>query len=377
MHIGIWYTPALRQGAGIGRYTRSIVSALAKLDTENRYTLVVSKDSPPENLPPLPENFAVKMLPFSERWLTILWHRLNLPLWIDRWAGGFDLFHSPDFVLPPLANTPGLLTVHDLSFMKHPDGALPKLRDWLLNVVPKSVNKAAHILADSESTKIDLQELLNVPAEKISVVGAGVETRFQPVTDSAILESVREKYHLPQDFVLGLGTLEPRKNFTGLITAFEQIADAEPDLHLVIAGGKGWLYEPIFAAADASPVKARIHLIGFVADEDLPALYTLADIFAYPSFYEGFGIPLLEAMACGTPIVTADNSSLPEVLGNVGLLVDADDIETLGQTIQLMHGTDHFRVRCVPEGIKRAAQFTWERAAQNLLDVYQQFLPKT
>jgi len=376
MHIGIWYTPALKQGAGIGRYTRNIVNALAKLDAENYYTLVVSKDSPLEKLPPFPKNFQVKVLPFSERRLTILWHRLNLPLWVDRWAGGFDLFHSPDFVLPPLANTPGLLTVHDLSFMKHPDGALPKLRDWLLKVVPKSVQCAAHILADSESTKTDLQDLLNVPAEKISVVGAGVDARFKPVTDTAILELVMEKYHLPKNFVLGLGTLEPRKNFTGLIAAFNQIADDEPDLHLVIAGGKGWLYEPIFAAAKTSPARERIHLIGFVADEDLPALYTLADIFAYPSFYEGFGIPILEAMACGTPIITADNSSLPEVLGDVGLLVDADDIETLGQTIQLMHGTDHFRVRCVPEGIKRAAQFTWERAAQNLLDVYRQFLPK-
>ncbi len=373
MHIGIWYTPALRQRAGIGRYTRGIVSALAKLDSPHQYTLVVSNDSPLENLPSFPKNFTVKVLPLSERWLTILWHRANLPLWIDRWAGRFDLFHSPDFVLPPLASAPGLLTVHDLSFMKHPDGALPKLRDWLLKVVPKSVARAAHVLADSESTGRDLQELLHVPAKKISVVGAGVEPRFHPITNEAMLASVRQKYRLPENFVLGVGTLEPRKNFTGLIAAFDKIAADAPDLHLVIAGGKGWLYEPIFAAAEASSASERIHLIGFVADEDLPALYSMARVFAYPSFYEGFGIPILEAMACGTPVITADNSSLPEVGGDPVLLVDADDIDTLAQTILLVHTTDHFQTRCVPKGIERAAQFTWERAAQKLLAVYDNF----
>ncbi len=373
MHIGIWYTPALRQGAGIGRYTRGIVSALATLDTENRYTLVVSADSPPEKLPPLPPNFHIKRLPFSERWLTILWHRANLPLWIDRWAGRFDLFHSPDFVLPPLASTPGLVTVHDLSFMKHPDGALPKLRDWLLRVVPKSVARAAHVLADSESTRRDLQELLHVPAGKISVVGAGVEPRFQPVTDAARLAAVRRKYRLPEKFVLGLGTLEPRKNFTGLIAAFERIAAEMPDLHLVIAGGKGWLYEPIFTAAEASSARARIHFAGFVADDDLPVLYSLARIFAYPSFYEGFGIPVLEAMACGAPVVTADNSSLPEVAGDAAVLIPAADVGALADALRQLHTDESLRAQCISRGKKQPPRFTWESAAARLRSVYDEF----
>ncbi len=373
MHIGIWYTPALKQRAGIGRYTRDIVSALAKLDSPHRYTLVVSNDSPLENLPSFPENFSVKVLPFSERWLTILWYRANLPLWIDRWAGRFDLFHSPDFVLPPLASAPGLLTVHDLSFMKHPDGALPKLRDWLLRVVPKSVARAAHVLADSESTSRDLQELLHVPAKKITVVGAGVEPRFHPVTDESVLVTVRRKYNLPENFVLGVGTLEPRKNFTGLIAAFTQIAADAPELHLVIAGGKGWLYEPIFAAAEASPARERIHLIGFVADDDLPVLYSMARVFAYPSFYEGFGIPILEAMACGTPVITADNSSLPDIGGDAVRLVNANDSAALAQALVSVYADGELRARYIARGIERAAQFTWKRAAQKLLAVYDGF----
>ncbi len=374
MHIGINYTSALRQGAGIGRYTRGIVNALARLDEENTYTLVTSKDSPSEKLPPFPPNFKVKTLSLSERWLTILWHRANLPLAIDRWAGPFELFHSPDFVLPPLSRAPGLVTVHDLSFMMHPDGALPQLRTWLNRVVPQSVERAAHVLADSHSTKIDLQTLLNVPAQKITVVEAGVEPRFKPVANTNTRHTVREKYQLPEQFVLGLGTLEPRKNFEGLIAAFNQIQSDFTGLHLVIAGGKGWLYESIFAAVEQSPARERIHLIGFVADEDLPALYSQARLFAYPSFYEGFGIPVLEAMACGIPVVTANNSSLPEVANDAALLVDAKNTDALAQAMSVLCVDSSLREQCVARGLKQATRFTWEQAAKKLLAVYQRML---
>jgi glycosyltransferase involved in cell wall biosynthesis len=372
MHVGINYTSALRQSAGIGRYTRGLVGALANLDSQNQYTLIVSKDSPLESLFPLPSNFTLKVLPLSERLLTILWHRLNLPLAIDRWAGPFDLFHSPDFVLPPLGKTPGLLTVHDLSFMKHPDGAAPKLRRWLNKVVPDSVARAHHILADSQSTKYDLQTLLGVNPAKISVVGAGVEPRFKPINNPEILNRVRQRYHLPDQFILSLGTLEPRKNFEGLIHAFNNLQADFPKLHLVIAGGKGWLYNSIFTAAAQSSATERIHLIGFVADEDLPALYSLAHIFAFPSHYEGFGIPVLEAMACGTPVVTADNSSLPEIAGQAALLVPAIDIEALTEVLGLFYTDPSLRERCIRAGLDRPPKFTWAGAAQKLLAIYQQ-----
>lgn len=375
MRIGINYTSALKQGAGIGRYTRGLVSALAELDSANRYTLLISRDAPAEKIPPLPANFIIKRLPLPERFLTILWHRFYLPLYIDRWAGPFDLFHSPDFVLPPLHRTPGILTVHDLSFIKHPHGALPQLRSWLNKVVPRSVARSGHILADSDSTKTDLINLLNVPAHKISVVGAGVEARFRPITDPRALALVGQKYALPQKFILSVGTLEPRKNFDGLMAAFNRIESAFPDLHLVIAGGKGWLYEGIFAAAAQSPAAARIHLIGFVADDDLPALYSLAHLFAYPSHYEGFGIPVLEAMACGTPVVTANNSSLPEVAGQAAVLVPAEDTSALAAALRDLLTDLPLRQTCVERGFKQAGIFTWAAAAQKLLDVYRQISP--
>jgi glycosyltransferase involved in cell wall biosynthesis len=301
--------------------------------------------------------------------MTIGWHRFYLPVPVEWFAGAIDLFHSPNFILPPVRNAKTLLTVHDLSFIKHPQGAVDSLRQWLEQVVPRSLARADHILADSNSTKNDLTEIYNISPDKITVVGAGVEERFQPLDDPAQLEAVRQKYNLPEKFILGLGTLEPRKNFTGLIAAFSQ-SPVRKTHHLVIAGGKGWLYDDIFATAENSPVADRIHFTGFVADDDLPTLYNLADVFAYPSHYEGFGIPVIEAMACGTPVICANNSCLPEVAGESALQVTATDIPALAQGLSDLVIDFSLREGVVVEGFNQAKKFNWPSAAQRLLDVY-------
>ncbi len=375
MKIAIDFTAALKQSGGIGRYTRGLVTTLAELDTTTHYTLMATPDAPLDDLADFKHrsNFQHKLYPLSERWMTIGWHRFYLPIPVEWFTAEIDLFHSPNFILPPTKKTKTLLTVHDLSFIRHPAGAVEGLRNWLMKVVPRSLAQADHILADSESTKKDLIELYQVEANNITVVGAGVEDRFQPITNEQKQSAVRKSYNLPDSkFVLGLGTLEPRKNFTGLIKAFSQSPIQETH-HLIIAGGKGWLYEEIFAAAEDSEVADRIHLIGFVADEDLPALYSLADIFAYPSHYEGFGIPVIEAMACGTPVVCADNSSLPEVAGNAALQTKATDIDSLAGILHQLSTDDLLRNQCIERGFYQAKQFSWEKAAQRLLDVYKNF----
>ncbi len=375
MKIGIDYTAALKQGGGIGRYTRGLITTLAQLDQNNDYTLIFTPDAPRAGLQLFQQhiNFSHKTYPLAERWMTIGWHRLYLPFPAEWFSGPLELFHSPNFILPPTRQAKTLLTVHDLSFIRHPQGAVDKLRRWLEKVVPRSLNRADHVLADSESTKQDLLDIYKLPLEKITVVGAGVEARFQPISEAMILEAVRQRYHLPplEKFVLGVGTLEPRKNFTGLIKAFEQSPVHETH-HLVIAGGKGWLYDDIFAAAETSPVAERIHLIGFVADDDLPALYTLADIFAFPSHYEGFGIPVIEAMACGVPVVCANNSSLPEVAGQAALQVVATDSMALADTLQRLAVDIPLRQKSISQGFLQAKKFNWPAAAQRLLNVYQQ-----
>lgn len=377
MNIGIDYTAALKQSGGIGRYTRGLITTLAQLDSHHHYTLLAPPDAPLVGLHSFQAypNFNSKIYPLPERWLTIGWHRLYLPIPVEWLTGPFDLFHSPNFILPPVHRAKTLLTVHDLSFIRHPQGAVDSLRRWLNQVVPWSLARADHILADSTSTKNDLIELYQINADRITVVGAGVEKRFQPLTDSIRLEQVRQRYRLPpaEKFILGLGTLEPRKNFTGLIAAFTASPVRETH-HLVIAGGKGWLYDDIFAAARTSPAADRIHLIGFVADEDLPALYNLADIFAYPSHYEGFGIPVIEAMACGTPVVCANNSCLPEVAGDSALQVTATDTSALAEALHRLATEPELRQQAIEAGFRQAGTFTWPAAATRLLQVYQRLL---
>jgi len=374
LKIAIDYTAALKQGGGIGRYTRGLITTLAQLDQQNNYTLMFTPDAPRNGLQFFQKypNFSHKSYPLPERWMTIGWHRLYLPLPVEWLTGHVDLFHSPNFILPPIRHAKTLLTVHDLSFIRHPQGAVVKLRRWLEKVVPRSLARADHVLADSHSTKQDLIDIYNILPEKITVVGAGVEARFRPILDSTVLDSVRNRYRLPptEKFILSLGTLEPRKNFTGLIQAFSQSPVRETH-HLVIAGGKGWLYDEIFAAAETSSVADRIHLIGFVADNDLPALYSLADIFAYPSHYEGFGIPVIEAMACGTPVVCANNSSLPEVAGRSALQIIATDTVTLAEALHHMATDNSLRENAIAEGFIQAKKFNWPDAAKRLLEIYQ------
>lgn len=373
MKIGIDYTPALKQGGGIGRYTRGLVSALQKLDADNEYLLLLTRDAPDEATGWGASNFRSKRLPFSERTFTGLWHRLGVPLPVEWLSGPLDIFHSPNFVLPPVQNARALLTVHDLSYMRYPRGAEPSLRRWLERVVPPSIARADRVLADSISTKNDLVELLGVPESKISVVGAGVEERFAPVTDERRLEEVRRRYRLPPCFILGLGTLEPRKNFDGLCRAYRiarERSSAARECDLVIAGGKGWLYNGIFEEVERGGVSSHIHFPGFVADDDLPALYTLARLFAYPSHYEGFGIPVLEAMGCGTPVICADNSSIPEVAGDAALMVDSGDDEGLARAIERLLEDDEPGAKLAAKGFEQVKGFGWEAAARKLLGVY-------
>lgn len=375
MHIAIDYTPAVHQRAGIGRYTRGLVQALTQLDSENRYTLMVLGRIGAHFIPSgLPANYKLRFAPISDRWATVLWYRLNVPLPVELFSGLADLFHGPSFTLPP-SFAPSLLTVHDLSFLRYPQGAHPALLAWLTKAVPRSLRRARHVLADSESTRIDLIELMQVPSDRITVIGAGVEKRFQPVTDPETLGQVRARYKLPDRFILSVSTLEPRKNFTGLIAAFSQMAAASEmssmaDLHLVIAGGKGWLYDDIFAAAETSPLRERIHFTGYVADEHLPALYSLATLFAFPSHYEGFGIPVLESMACGTPVVCANNSSLPEIAGDAALLIEATDTGALADAMHQLVIDTSLREGLIQRGYEQAGNFRWEEAARRLLDVY-------
>jgi len=377
MRIAIDYTAAVRQRAGVGRYTRGLVQALLRLDQANRYTLLIATGGL-KGIPITPEGrdlppYKVCPLPLSDRLLTILWHRLRLPLYADLLVGGADLFHSPDFTLPPLYRARGIVTVHDLTFIHYPDCAARNLVRYLNRVVPLAVHRACLVLADSESTKRDLVTLLGVPPQKVRVVYAGVGPEFRPV-DKVALETVRARYGLTFPFLLSVGTLEPRKNYGRLLQAFvrSRACQAWPELRLVIVGGKGWLYQEIFQTVHRLHLADRVVFPGFIADADLPALYSLAVAFVYPSLYEGFGLPVLEAMACGTPVVCSRAASLPEVVGEAALLVDPLDVDDLARALEQVVTDAALRQELRERGLAQAARFTWEAAAQQLLAAYRE-----
>jgi glycosyltransferase involved in cell wall biosynthesis len=309
-------------------------------------------------------------LPFHDKWLMRLWQRFRIPLPVELIVGKVDLFHSPDFTLPPTRpGVPTLLTVHDLSFVRDPDSAWPSLRAFLNKAVPRSVKRATHVLADSIATKNDLIELFGTVPEKITVLYGGVEARFAPVRAQAEIDRVCAKYQLPRPFILSIGTLQPRKNYGRLIQAFAQLTNETPP-HIVIAGGQGWLYESIFDQVKGLGLENRVHFPGFVDDADLPALYSAAEVFAYVSTYEGFGLPLLEALACGTPVVASNVSSLPEVIGEAGLQVDPRDVNAIARALDQLLTQPDLRATSIAAGIERARTFTWEKAAGELLTIY-------
>lgn len=371
--IGIDYTSAVRQHAGIGRYTRGLIGALAEADHTRQY-VIYSAGRAARDVP-WPANFDVRALPVSDRHMAIVWQRLRLPIPVEAIVGRVSVFHSPDFVLPPVWGARTVLTVHDLSFLRLPECSSPQLLAYLMGAVPRSIARADMILADSESTRRDLIELLKVPEDRIAVVYPGVEERFRPEI-GAEDATRRARYALERPYVLGVGTLQPRKNYARLIRAFGRLVRAHDLPHqLVIAGGAGWLFDDVTATIAELGLNDRVRVLGFVPDDDLPALYRGADVFAFPSLYEGFGIPVLEAMGCGTPVVTSDVSSLPEAAGDAALQVPPNDVDALADALWRALSDAVLREDLRARGLTQVRRFTWKQAAKDLIRIYQRVAP--
>ncbi len=378
MRIAIDYTSAIAQGAGIGRYTRSLVAALARVDEANRYLLFSSEAPTPERGFPASPRMRERVIslagrPVGNRTLTILWHRLRLPLPVELVTGNVDVLHAPDFSMPPALRTPRVVTIHDLAFLTHPECALPSLVDYLNRVVPRAVRAATRLIAVSQNTADDLVNYLGVERERISVIHLGIDPRFRRVEDQRVLRALDTRLGLEHPLALAVGTIEPRKNYERLIAAFAR-ARREPGgpRMLAICGRKGWLYEGTFAAVEQWGVGDGVRFLDNVSDSDLPALYSTADVVAMPSIYEGFGIPVTEAMACGTPVVCSTGGSLPEVAGDAALMVAPEDIAGLADALVKAVTDADARERLVARGLERARSFNWDEAARAHVRVYEQ-----
>lgn len=371
MRILVDYTSGIAQGAGIGRYTRNLVAAMLRQNQNDSFTLFSASRPTDQRDFPQGANVRTIVSPINSRRLNILWHRLRAPMPIEALAGSADIFHAPDFTLPPVLRARTVVTVHDLAFMTHPECAVPSLRAYLLKTTPRAVRRADHILADSQRTADDLVTLLNAPPEKVSVVYPGVDTALRRIEDVAQLTRVAARYGLRGPFMLAVGTIEPRKNYNRLIRAFIRICDKPgAPTHLVIVGRKGWMYKDVFDTLARAGLGDRIRILEDVRDGDLAALYSMATALVSPSLYEGFGIPPVEAMACGLPVIVSDGGSLPEVVGDAGLIVPATDIDALADTMLRLATDEPLQMELARRGRKRARLYDWNMAANQTLAIY-------
>ena len=270
-----------------------------------------------------------------------------------------------------------VITIHDLVYHHYPEATEPYMLRRLSQELPAHAHRADAIFTDSKASRRDIIDLLKVPEEKVHTIYCGVDHSFRPIEDQAALESVRRRYSLPDQFLLFVGTIEPRKNLVTLLAAFARVvADPKFRHSLVIVGGKGWKDSPIRNALTSNQATERLITTGYVAGKDLPLIYNLADALIMPSFYEGFGLPVVEAMACGTPVVTSNVSSLPEVAGDAAIFVDPKDADDVARGMSTVVHDPQLRADLRQKGLLRAREFSWEKSARQALNVFEQVTDK-
>jgi glycosyltransferase involved in cell wall biosynthesis len=297
----------------------------------------------------------------------IPWEQLLAPALLR--LGRADVYHGVLNVVPLLCPVPSVVTIHDLSPFLFTQTFRKVNRAYTQWAIKVACRRATRILAVSEFTKREIVRWLHVAPERIVVTYDAAEPRFRPI-GAAEVEAFRRRAGLPERFILFVSTLEPRKNVPTLLDAYARIARST-DAPLIVGGGKGWLYEPIFAKAESLGLGDRVRFVGFIDNDDLPLWYAAATVFTLPSLYEGFGMGLLEAMACGTPIVTTTSSSLPEVAGDAGLQVPPTDADALGAALLRVLSDADLRAEMRERGLRQARRFSWRETAERTLAVYQ------
>lgn len=344
---------------GTEQYTAHLLEALVRQETAHRLVLYFNRLPTPAV--EWPAGVLVRAMPFPRLWT-------HLRLSVEMALRPPDLLFVPAHVLPLWRPRRTVVTIHDLGYLHFPEAHPPRQRLELHLSTAWNARTATRVIAISETTRADLLQRYRVPPERIRVVHHGVEPRFCPTVDPQAVA----RCGLPPRYLLYLGTLQPRKNLERLVQAYARLpVDAPP---LVLAGARGWYYERIAAAIAAAGLEGRVLLPGYIPDEAVPAVISAAVALVYPSLYEGFGLPALEAMACGTPVIAARASSLPEVVGEAGLLVDPRRVEEIAAAMQQLLADGSLRAELGRRGRERAALFSWERCARETLSVLDEAL---
>ncbi len=361
------------RNAGTAAFIYHLLRILPSLPTSDRYTIFTNADSAA-----LPlhgdRRFQVvhSMLNTEKPAQRILWEQTALPALLAKRR--IDLIHGTLNVLPLARRIPGVLTIHDVSFLLFPERFLPGRRRYLTTFTRLSARGARRVMTSSQNTKSDVVKLLGVSEDRVRVVYLGVDDRFRESIEPDRLARFRDEHHLPDQFFLFMGTLEPRKNLVRLLNAYHAARRAGVEWPLVIAGAKGWMYDEIFDRVKALGIEGHVQFPGYVPDEDQPLWYRAAGAFVYPSLYEGFGLPVAEAMACGCPVLTARNSSLVEVAGEAAILVDAEDGSCISEGLCRIAGDSVLREDLIRRGRDQSRRFEWRRTAEQVVQVYAEAL---
>ena len=370
MHIGLDGIPLTEPKTGVGHYTFELAVAMATVSPDSNFEIVY-----PSNLRPvtvadqaltLPSNLEIKRVRVGP--VGRYWWSAGLPRYVRR--NRIELFHGTNYDVPPWHQCATVLTIHDLSLLIHPETHEKRRVRRSRRRLPVMARAANAIIVPTESVRAEVCEHLEISPQKVFAVPEAARDCFTPMEMKAT-EPVRQRLGIGDDFLLTVGTLEPRKNLLTLVNAFGKIATDQPTLQLVIAGSRGWLSEPLFEAIGKSPAQDRIVLTEYLNDDELRALYSSCSAFVYPSIYEGFGLPPLEAMACGAPVIASHIPALEETTGGAAVLFEPNDVNSLASAIVDLLQSSELRSRFSALGRVRAAEFTWEQTARLTLEVYE------
>jgi glycosyltransferase involved in cell wall biosynthesis len=373
IRVTVDLTPTLQTQAGLGRYAAELAKALlATQPADERLELFYTdpqQRQPPAPLHTLPgKRLGLASKPWRLR--VLLAHLFQRPQ--DRTIGNPDVFLATDHLLPFLQRSSTIFTIGDVTFISHAQTHSRLNRTYLRLMMPYFLRRADVVVAISRCTLQDACQHYPVVANKGHVVYPAVDKHFRPIVDQSLLEAVRSRYNLPAHFWLYVGTIEPRKNLVTLFEAFKQALPQLEGSKLVIAGKKGWLYDEILARLKALGLEEHVLFTGYVPDDDLPALYSLAQAFVFPSLYEGFGLPILEAMACGTPVICSNRSSLPEVAGEAALLLSPEDTRGWAEAMSQLKQNESLQADLRERGLRQVKGFTWETTAQHTRQLYRE-----
>ncbi len=354
--------------AGVGTYSYNLLKSLQQIDKDNEYILFCEQQSAAQV--PQTRNFRRRVV--TERVFSAF-HQLLFSLSLKRHS--LDIFHSPHFVYPLFVSSPSVVTIHDLIPLVFPASMRSSVaRTYYRRANKKAIGKAERIIAVSESTKRDIQKVFGVAGEKIALIPNGVADSFKVISNEASLDGIKKRCRIRSKYILNVGNPKPHKNWTGLVEAFAALDEGFSDYQLVLVGSSDPRFPQVVRLIKRLGLEDRVMITGFVSEKDMVLLYNAAEMFVFPSLYEGFGLPVLEAMACGTPVVSSNTSSLPEVVGDAGILFDPNDKTDLVKGIEMVLSNEELRQDLLRRGLERIRHFSWTGTAQQTLEVYQQML---